>query len=63
MEINPESKIPEKEEGSKPKVLKLTASYYTSTYMALLKSSKQKLKMKEADQADLFYRSCFLYTI
>lgn len=31
--------------------------------MAFMKSSKSKLKMKEADQADLFYRACFLYTI
>ena len=63
MEINPDSVVETKNDGTKVKVLKLTASYYTASFMASMKSSKQKLKMKEADQADLFYRSCFLYSI
>ena len=63
IEINPDSTVEVKEDGTKVKVLKLTASYYTAAYMAMMKTSKSKLKMKETDQADLFYRSCFLFTI
>ena len=63
MEINPDSQVMVMDDGSKIKVLKLTPSYYTAAFMASMKSSKQQLKMKEADQADLFYRSCFLYSI
>jgi hypothetical protein len=63
MEINPDSHVEVKDDYSKVKVLKLSPSYYTAAFMAAMKSSKQKLKMKEADQADLFYRSCFLYSI
>lgn len=50
-------------EGSSNKDLKLTATYYTSTYYALMKKNKKDLKLKESDQVDLFYRSCFLFCI
>ena len=63
IEINPESTVQVKEDGTKVKILKLTPSYFTAAFMATMKTSKSKLKMKEADQADLFYRACFLYTI
>jgi len=63
--VNPYSKDLDKEKDDKdtPKDLKLTATYYTSTYYALMKKNKKDLKMKESDQVDLFYRSCFLYCI
>ena len=40
MEINPDSQIEIKADGSKVKVLKLGATYYTATLMGLMKSSK-----------------------
>lgn len=45
------------------KELKLTATYYTSTYYALMKKNKKDLKLKESDQVDLVYRSYFIFSI
>lgn len=45
------------------KELKLAASYYTSTFYALMKKNKKDLKLKESDQVDLVYRSYFIFTI
>jgi len=45
------------------KELKLAASYYTSTFYALMKKNKKDLKLKESDQADLVYRSYFIFCI
>lgn len=45
------------------KTLKLSATYYTSTYYALMAKNKKDLKLKESDQVDLVYRSCFIFCI
>jgi hypothetical protein len=65
LNVNPYSIDLDKEKDDKEttKDLKLTATYYTATYYALMKKNKKDLKMKESDQVDLFYRSCFLYCI
>ena len=65
--INPDSdevlnegndkKINEKKE------IKLTASLYTSAFCALMKSNKLKYKLKENDQVDLVFRSCFTFGV
>lgn len=49
--VNPYSKDLDKEKDDKDtaKDLKLTATYYTSTYYALMKKNKKDLKMKESD--------------
>jgi hypothetical protein len=45
------------------KVSKLSASFFTATYFALMKKNKSEYAMKEADQVELFWKSCFIYTI
>ena len=39
---------------------KLSATFFTATYCSLMKA---KFKMKEADQIELFWKTCFVYTI
>lgn len=53
----------EQKEGDGKKVLKLNASFFTATYFSLMKTNKAKFKMKESDQVELFWKSCFIYTI
>merc|ERR1711908_90488 len=45
------------------KVNKLSASFFTATYFALMKKNKSEYAMKEADQVELFWKSCFIYAI
>ena len=42
---------------------KLSANFFTATYCSLMKSNKTKFKMKEADQIELFWKTCFIYTV
>ena len=43
--------------------MKLSASFFTATYFSLMKSNKAKFKMKESDLVELFWKSCFIYTV
>jgi hypothetical protein len=52
----------EPDSGNK-KVHKLNATFFTATYCSLMKSNKTKFKMKEADQIELFWKTCFVYTV
>lgn len=45
------------------KTSKVGATYFTATYFALMKTNKKKLKMKESDQAEMIWKSWFIYTI
>jgi len=42
---------------------KLSANFFTATYCSLMKSNKTKFKMKEADQIELFWKTCFIYIV
>lgn len=41
----------------------MNATFFTATYCSLMKANKSKFKMKEADQVELFWKTCFIYTI
>ena len=45
------------------KTLKVSANYYSSVFFGLMKVNKPKFKLLEENQADLFYRACFIYAI
>ena len=55
----------DKEEESKSinKVAKHGATYFTATYFGLMKKNKKEYKLKESDQADLLWRSVFIFTV
>lgn len=64
MTLNPDTSIDDKDlGGGAKKVLKLSASYYTATFYALMKTQKQKFKLKDNEQIDLLYRATFLYAM
>jgi len=39
------------------------STYFTAAYFSLMKTNKEKFKMKECEQVDLFFRSCFIFAI
>ena len=45
------------------KVSKLATTYFTATYGSLMKTNKSKFKMRESDQVEMFWKSCFIYVI
>lgn len=46
-----------------PKNLKLAANMYTVCYCAFMRKNKDKFKLKQNDQMDIFYRAFFLFVI
>lgn len=50
-------------EGDGKKTMKLSATFFTATYFSLMKTNKAKFKMKESEQVELFWKSCFVYSI
>ena len=53
----------EEEAKSVNKVAKPGATYFTATYFGLMKKNKKEYKLKESDQADLLWRSVFIFTV
>lgn len=45
------------------KIMKLSPSYFTATYVSLMKANKIKFNMRESDQVEMFWKCCFIYTI
>lgn len=64
MEINPDSVAQGPAEiDNGVSEIKLNPSYYTATFCGLMKKTKVSLKLREDEQVDFFYRSCFLYIV
>jgi len=49
--------------GKAPKEMKLAANMYTVCYCSFMKKNKEKYKLKQNDQMDIFYRAIFMFTI
>lgn len=45
------------------KEMKLAANMYTVCYCAFMKKNKEKFKLKQNDQMDIFYRAFFMFVI
>ena len=58
-----DSEDKEEEAKSVNKVAKPGATYFTATYFGLMKKNKKEYKLKESDQADLLWRSVFIFTV
>lgn len=61
--LNPDEPVQAEEEDDgekKNKVLKISPTYLSCTYYALMKSNKKQYKMKGSDQAEMIYHSGFL---
>ena len=45
------------------KTMKVSANMYTICYFGFMKANKEKFKLKENDQVDIWYRAIFLFVI
>ena len=64
LSLNPDAPVPADEDGEKKsKTIAIAPTYYSCTYFALMKTNKQKYKLKEADQAEMFYHTGILVAI
>lgn len=66
--INPDESMEQKDEDKqedekKGKTIKVSPTYYSCTYFALMKSNKQKYKLQSKDQAEMFMHCCFLFSL
>jgi len=45
------------------KIMKLTANMYTISYTAFMKANKEKYRMKQADQVEIFFKALFMFIV
>jgi hypothetical protein len=62
-QVNQSSSDGKKDDEREAKNLKLTANLYTVSFNAFMKSNKEKYKLKQSDQIDVFYRAIFMFII
>jgi len=45
------------------KNMKITANMYTISYTAFMKSNKEKYRLKQSDQVEIFFKALFMYIV